>query len=197
MQRLDIEQGSDEWFEARLGIPTVSRFADFITPARGDYSKSAIRYIARLIREKHSGPVPGYQNAAMLHGITTEDEARSWYEFDRDCVVEQTGLILSKGAGWSPDGLVGTGGIEIKCPDEDTHIMYLLGGLLPPEYKPQCHGALLVGELEWLDFVSYCAGYPTFVVRVVLDGYTEKVEAALSKFLTEYRDALATFNKIA
>ncbi len=197
MKRLDIEQGSDEWFQARLGIPTVSRFADFITPARGDYSKSAIRYIARLIREKHSGPVAGFQNAAMLHGIATEDEARSWYEFENDCVVEQVGLILSKGAGWSPDGLVGSGGIEIKCPDEDTHIMYLLADVLPREYAPQCHGALFIGELVWLDFVSYCPGYPTFVVRVRPDDYTAKVGAALEKFLTEYNDALATFNKIA
>ena len=197
MKRLEGIQYEPWWYEARLGIPTVSRFDDFITPAKGDYSKSAIRYIARLIREQHSGPVEGYMNAAMMHGITTEDEARSWYEFENDCVVEQIGLILNKGAGWSPDGLVGTGAIEIKCPAEDTHIMYLLNGGLPPEYKPQCHGAILVGELEWLDFMSYCPGYPTFVVRIVPDDYTVKVGVALEKFLTEHKNALAIFNKLA
>jgi len=187
VERIEVEQLSDEWYAARCGVPTVSRFADFITPARGDYSKSAVRYIARLIRETVSGPVRGYTSAAMLHGIVTEDEAAAWYEFAHDCETEKVGLILNKGAGWSPDRLAGVkGAIEIKCPEPETHIMWLLNGGLPVEHKPQCHGAIIIGELKWLDFVSYCPGYKTLVVRVVSDDYTAKVGTALTKFLIQY-----------
>ncbi len=190
MERIDVEQLTDSWFEAKAGIPSVSRFADFITPAKGDYSKSAVRYIARLIRETVSGPVHGYTSEAMMHGIVTEAEARAWYELKYDCDVEQVGLILNKGAAWSPDGRVAPkGAIEIKCPEPETHIMWLLNGGLPVEHKPQCHGALLIGELDWLDFVSYCPGYRSLVIRVVPNDYTAKVEKALAQFLEQYAAA--------
>ncbi|MEE9158952.1 MAG: YqaJ viral recombinase family protein [Gammaproteobacteria bacterium] len=212
MEVLELEQLTEDWFEAKAGIPSVSRFSDFITPARGDYSKSAIRYIARLIRETVSGPVHGYTSDAMMYGIATEAEARMWYELQYDCDVEQVGLILNKGAAWSPDGRVNEvvkkvrgyseagdkplyshtqtkGAVEFKCAEEETHIMWLLNGGLPVEHKPQCHGALNIGELDWLDFVSYCPGYRSLVVRVVPDDYTKKVAAALETFLEQYQAA--------
>ena len=49
MRVIDCEQGTEGWFAARLGIPTASEFSDIITPAKGDYSASAPKYIARLI----------------------------------------------------------------------------------------------------------------------------------------------------
>lgn len=191
MEILDVPQMEEAWFEAKAGIPSVSRFSDFITPAKGDYSKSAVRYVARLIRETVSGPVHGYTSQAMMHGIATEAEARTWYELKFDCEVEQVGLVMNKGAIWSPDGLVGAspGAIEIKCPEPETHIMWLLNGGLPIEHKVQCHGALWVGDRFWIDFVSYCRGYRTLVVRVCPDAYTEKVAAALEKFLEQYAKA--------
>ncbi len=59
MQRLDIEQGSQEWFEARSGLPTVSEFGRFITPARGDLSKQSVGYIAHQVVETLECPSEG------------------------------------------------------------------------------------------------------------------------------------------
>lgn len=189
MKRLDIEQRSPEWYQARSGIPTASEFGRFITPKRGDLSAQATGYIADLIVETVEGSSEGMSSYYMDRGSLLEDEARSWYEFKYGCEIEQTGLILNKGAGWSPDGLVCPGAIEIKCPKPSTHVTWLLDGGLPDAHRPQCHGALYVGELEWLDFVSYCPGYKTLVVKITPDDYTTKVATALSKFLERLDEA--------
>lgn len=189
MQILEVEQGSDEWFQHRCGIPTVSEFSRFITPARGDLSAQSVGYIADLIVESVEGPPEGMSSYWMDRGTSLEDEARSWYEFHRDCDVTVGGIILNKGAGWSPDGRIGRGGLEVKCPKPSTHVKWLMDGGLPTEHKPQCHGALTVGELDWLDFVSYCPGYKPLLLHVEPDKYTAKVDAALAAFLEQYDEA--------
>ncbi len=192
MEVLNLEQGSPEWFEARSGIPTVSQFSRFVTPARGSYSAQARGYVADLIVETVEGPSEGMSSYYMERGIVLEEEARDWYAFDHDCMVQECGLILNDGVGWSPDGIpddAWKGGIEIKCPKPATHVKWLLEGALPDEHKPQCHGALIVGELEWLDFISYCPGYRPLLIRVTPDEYTEKVTTCLTRFLAEYEDA--------
>lgn len=187
MQRIDCKQGSEEWLEARLGIPTVSEFSRFITPAKGDFSTQCDGYVADLIVEATEGLTDTYKSQWMEHGTLTEPEALDYYAFDTGRTVEKCGLILNKGAGWSPDGLILPGAVEAKCPKSTTHVKWLMKGGLPNEHKPQCHGALVVGELEWVDFISYCEGYRALIVRVVRDDYTVKVEAALKRFL-DYLD---------
>lgn len=190
MQILTIKQYEPEWWQARLGLPTVSEFSRFITPKRGDLSAQADGYIADLIVEQVEGLSEQVQSYWMERGITMEEQARAWYEFEYDCDVERVGLILNKGAGWSPDGLVGPkGAVEIKCPKPSTHVKWLLTGGIPDEHKPQAHGALSIGERDWVDFVSYCPGYRKLVVRVTPDEYTEKVDAALKAFLEKYEAA--------
>lgn len=192
MKRLDCAQGSEEWFEARLGIPTVSEFGRFITPARGDHSKQSDGYIADLIVESVEGAGERISSYWMDRGTFLEDEARSFYEFETDQDVTQVGLILNKGAGWSPDGEVGAdGALEIKCPKASTHVKWLLSGGLPNEHWPQVYGAIVVGEKKWADFLSYCPGYKPLLVRVEPCDYSAKVEMALGKFLQDLAEAKA------
>ena len=70
--------------------------------------------------------------------------------------------------------------LEIKCPKPSTHVYWFLAGELPDKHRPQCHAALLLAERDWLDFVSYCPGFPALLLRVVPDDYTDKVAAALA-----------------
>jgi hypothetical protein len=191
MEILDIPQGEPDWFEARAGIPTASEFHRFITPARGQYAKQADTYIAKLIVESVLGPAEAMSTFYMDRGTVMEDEARSEYELLTDTDVEVPGLILNKGAGWSPDGYIPErrGGLEAKCPKPETHVKWLLAGCIPDEHKPQCHGAIIVGELDWLDFISYCPGFPMLLIRCIRDDYTTKVEQCLQQFLKEYHDA--------
>ena len=51
---LEHEQGSNEWFAARLGRPSASMFSKFITSA-GKASTSADSYINELIAERLPG----------------------------------------------------------------------------------------------------------------------------------------------
>jgi hypothetical protein len=198
MQILDGIQGEPWWHEHRAGIPTVSEFFRFITAARGDYSKQAIGYIADLIVESREGPGEFLSTYWMDRGVTLESEAISEYEFNQDVEVETIGLILNRGAGWSPDGRVAPkGAVEAKCPKASTHVKWLIEDKLPDEHKVQCHGALVVGELDWIDWMSYCPGYPTLIKRVVPTDYTRKVEAALAKFIKDYEDAKRKLNGAA
>jgi hypothetical protein len=190
VQRLDCPQYSPEWWQARVGRPTVSEFSRFITPAKGDLSKQADGYIAEMLVEELSGLGDEIQSQWMTRGLNLEDDARSFYEFEYDCDVEQCGVILNKGAGWSPDGLIANkGGLEIKCPKPSTHVQWLIKGGLPDDHKPQCHGALLIGELDWIDFISYCPGFRPLIVRITPSDYTVKVESALAAFLIRYESA--------
>jgi len=191
MKILDCEQGSPEWEEARRGIPTASEFSSIITPKTGKLSAGADAYIARLIAESVVVEDGWAGNAWTDRGKIMEREACAWYAFNFDIEVRHVGIILNKGAGYSPDGLCDNGAIEAKCPKASSHVVWLMRGTLPDEHKVQCHAGLCIGELEWLDFVSYHPDFEPFVVRVYPDEYTEKVDAALSSFLERYEDAKA------
>lgn len=172
MRIISCEQGTDEWFQARLGCPSGSGFAKLIT-ATGKSSTSADTYINELIAElvigeqQHITP-----NEWMIRGTELEPDARAFYEFERDVQVQEVGFCKhdSMECGISPDGLVGDdGGIEIKCPKASTHIKYLRNQQLPTEYKAQVQGALWITGREWWDFLSYHPSLPPFLIRVLPD----------------------------
>lgn len=197
----DIEQNSPEWFEARAGIPTASRF-DKIVTSKGERSKSRTQELYQLAGERILGTKPeGYTNAAMERGIEMEAEARVKYEFDFDCEVEQVALCYKdehRLFSCSPDGLVGDdGGVEIKCPSLHTHVEYMVKGKLPTKYFQQVQGSLFITGRKWWDFVSYYPGMPLFRVRAVPDKvFHEKLATELNSFcedLAEVVEALKAF----
>ena len=120
-----MEQRSEEWFAARLGKVTASKINDIMANGRSGEAISRRNYRTQIISERLTGKREEmYVNAAMQHGIDTEDEARDAYVFDY-ADVEETGLIdhpTIPMSGASPDGLIGKEGlIEIKCPQPMTH----------------------------------------------------------------------------
>ena len=196
MFTLDVEQLSDEWFEARCGIPTASCF-DKIVTSRGAMSTQAKSYLYQLAGESLIGiKTETYQNAAMQRGIELEGEAINLYELMNDVEVERVGICFSdetRRFSCSPDGLVGEdGGLEIKCPLIHTHIEYLLGGKLPTKYIQQIQGALLITDRKWWDFMSYYPGLKPLVVRVERDEtFIEKLSTALIEFTLELEETIA------
>ena len=50
-----VEQGTPEWFAARLGNVTASRVADVIAKTKSGYSASRENYMAQLICERMTG----------------------------------------------------------------------------------------------------------------------------------------------
>jgi len=179
------EQGSPEWFEARLGIPSASMFSKIVT-TKGAWSTQADSYINQLVAERLTGEREEiYQSHHMIRGTELEPEARDMYCLMKDVEVQEVGFCLhdTLKAGCSPDGLVGEdGGIEIKCPAPATHVEYLRGGVLPSRYKQQVMGCLWITQREWWDFVSYHPNMKPLIVRVERD---EEYIAALEECVTK------------
>ena len=186
MQVINIEQGTQEWLDARKGVITGSRFKDVITPAKGEASKSSKSYMYELVAERMGASVSFFQNEHMQRGNELEPDARSAYEFIKDATVYQVGFCLhdNKLIGVSPDGLIGEdGGLEIKCPKETTHISYLDNGTLPLIYKPQVQGSMWVTGRKWWDFMSYHPILPPLIIRVFRDEeYISKMEEVITNF---------------
>lgn len=167
-----MEQRSDEWYEARLGIPTASSFNKLIT-STGKPSSQAQGYINQLIAEAVTGKRPeGHTSEAMQRGIEMEADALQWYELLTDNRVENTGFWRHPdvACGASPDGLVGLEGlIEIKCPLPHNHVKYVRANKVPSEYVPQVQGQLWVLDRKWCDFLSYNEDLPPMLIRVTRD----------------------------
>lgn len=200
MRVIDCEQGSDEWLNARLGVPSASMFAKIVT-TKGAWSTQADGYINQLIAEDLTGePTPFYQNEHMARGTELEPDARAAYEFVTDQTVTEVGFCLhdTLRAGCSPDGLIGEdGGLEIKCPAAATHVSYLRDGKLPSKYYQQVMGCLWITGREWWDFMSYHPDMKPLIVRVERD---EEYIAALETHITKAVELIAVnvdkfFNK--
>lgn len=198
MKIVKVEQGSDEWIKARLGIPTASRFSKILTPA-GQLSKSSIDYMYELIAESIIGqPCENGRSQFMERGTELEDDAVALYEFQKDIDVNRVGFCLRDDGmvGCSPDGLVGPdGGLEIKCPAAKTQIEYILAEQsFYPKYKPQVQGNLYVTEREWWDLLAFSPALPSPIVRIYRDeSFIGKLENAVDEFtdkLLELREKI-------
>jgi len=202
----EIEQGTDAWFQARLGKATGSRIADIVAKTKTGYSTSRENYMAQLICERMTGKVAeSYSNSAMQWGTETEPLARAAYEVKTGLTVNQIGFvdhptILMTGA--SPDGLVGDSGmIEIKCPNTATHIETLLSGKVPTKYITQMTWQMCCTGRHWTDFVSYDPRLPEnlqlFIKRVEYDPkYAAELEQEVIKFLDEVEQKIKQLEKI-
>lgn len=185
---IDCEQGSPEWFAARLGIPTASEFATVMAKGEGKTRKT---YMLKLAGEVLTGePMATYQNADMERGKIMEDEARSAYALMKDADPIRVGFILNGQKGCSPDSLLGNaGGLEIKSAAPHIQIERLLKNDLPAEHRAQVQGNLWVTEREFWDFASYCPRLPLMVVRVYRD---ETYIANLASAVKAFNEELAT-----
>ncbi len=186
----DIDQGSEAWRQARLGIPTASMFATVLAKGRdGGVSLTRSKYLRELAGEVLTGdPAESYSNGHMERGKEQEGEARNLYAFLKDVEPELVGFVRNGRKGASPDSLLGTdGGLEIKTALPHIQIERLTLGRLPPEYVAQVQGNMWVAERSWWDFVSYCPKLPPLIVRVPRD---DIYVATLAKAITAFNEEL-------
>ncbi len=117
MEIIDCDQGSETWFQSRLGIPTASEFSTVLAKGK-DGGKSLTRktYLMKLAGEILTGePMESYSNQHMERGKEQEAEAREAYELMKDVDCQQVGFIRNGDRGCSPDSLIGSeGALEIK-----------------------------------------------------------------------------------
>jgi putative phage-type endonuclease len=200
-----VEQGTPEWFAARLGNVTASRVADVIAKTKSGYSASRDNYMAQLICERMTGTVAeSFTSSAMAWGTETEPFARAAYESVSDVLVDQVGYVphpIIERAGASPDGLVGAYGLlEIKSPQTNTHIDTLISEQVPTKYITQMQWQMACTRREWCDFVSFDPRLPEglqlFVKRVEYDAeYAGMLAEEVVKFLTELNIKISKLNE--
>ena len=194
----DIEQGSEEWFAARIGIPSASVF-DKIIGSQGKISTQQQKLIYQLAGERITGEKEeSYTNGAMQRGTEFEPEARECFELITDLEVSEVGICYfdeRKDRSCSPDGLIGTNpllakqGLEIKCPSLAVHVEYLLRNKLPTAYFVQVQGSLYVTGCEQWHFLSYYPGMPPFHIVVERDEmWIAKLSKALDGFTVELNE---------
>jgi hypothetical protein len=184
----DVKQGSPEWNALRLGIPTASEFDALISPEwKIRVGQGPQTYLYRKICERVLGfASDGGSSFAMGQGSILEHEALPWFEFTHDATVQRVGFCTTDEGtvGCSPDGLIGEeGGIEIKCPQPETHLKFIIDGILPKDHAAQVHGSMFVTGRKWWNFLSYSRQFPPFLIRVDRD---EKIQAAIGEALAGF-----------
>lgn len=196
MQIVECEQGTEEWFRARMGIPTASEFATVMAKGEG---KTRRTYMLKLAGEIITGqPMESYNNAHMERGKVLEEEARDLYAFMYDAVPEQVGFIVNGQKGCSPDSLLGsTGMLEIKTKLPHLLIETILADRFPAEHKAQCQGALWVAEREWIDIAVYWPGLPLFVKRATRDEpYIKMLSEEVDRFNADLADVVESVRRL-
>ena len=192
----DVIQGSPEWFECRMGIPTASMFKEVMSKKgpRGGIPKGRQTYMYKLAGEIFSGePMESYSNDNMARGRERETEARDLYSFLRNIEPTKVGFVRNGNCGASPDAQIGDSGLwENKDAMPHIQIVRLLASELPPEHKAQCQGQLMVCQREWVDFMSYSRGLPPLIIRVERD---EPYIAAMKIDIDEFVDELNVLTK--
>ena len=193
---IDCTQGSAMWHEARLGRATASQAANILTPT-GKLSTSATGLIRRLAREQVcADPNEREPNAAMEWGNMQEPFARDEFRKLSRLRVIEVGFcqsLVHPALGCSPDGLIQdadgpiVAGLEIKCPQIDTHVEYLIDDVLPKKYAPQVHWSMAVTGLDVWYFMSYFPNLRSLIVKVERDEYTDKIESAALEFAERYQ----------
>lgn len=177
----NFDQGTPEWHEVRMGIPTASEFDAILTGG-----KTRTTYLYKLAAEILTKESLSFSTKHTERGHEYEPAARAGYEFQTLNDVRQAGFIRNNkyGVGYSPDGLVGKlGAIEIKTKLPHFHIEVLKSDQVPAEHVPQCQGGMWVADLEWIDFVSYWPGLPLFVKRLYRDDtYIQRLSRAAVTF---------------
>lgn len=183
----NVEQGSREWLQLHLGIPTAGGLDNLITPTfelrKGETPKT---YVYKKVAEAWRGkPMIDLSASSymMEQGLILESEAIPFWELTTGRKVTRVGFITTDDGrfGCSPDGIIldepmngkllyastncNAIGIEIKCPSPHTHVKYLSEGVVPKEYVAQVYGSMFAtGFKKWV-FMSYCRGFPPLILE--------------------------------
>jgi len=189
-----LAQRTARWFELRAGKVTASSVYKVMAKTKTGYGADRDNYKAQLVVERLTGqPAKTYSNAAMEWGVQTEAEARAAYEARMGVLVTEVGFMphpTIEMCGASPDGVVGEGLVEIKCPETATMIDQLLTRKISDKYFKQMQLQMKCADKKWCDFVVYDPRMPEsmqmFVARVERDErFIAEMEAEIVKFLAE------------
>ncbi len=170
---LDVEQGSDEWLEARLGLPTASEMHCLLSNGRllPPFGEGALTLLDRLAAERFTGlSASGFkgndhtERGHVVEPIAVQAYVDSGHASAMDVI--EAGIMLAKGVGASPDRLIGSdGGLEIKSKAAKGMVTLLRNGKIDKAHITQMQINMWVSGRKWWDYFVYCDGLPPFYQR--------------------------------
>lgn len=154
---LNVEQGSEEWLKAKLGVISASNIGSVLAK-KGTVTREG--YMMELIAQVATGEMPELSAKSLEWGKNNEAMSRSAYEMLTSCDVEEVGFIYGNDRryGVSPDGIIKgeRKGIELKNPwNSKVHAEFLALDKIKPEYVYQVQFGMFVTGFEHWDFASY------------------------------------------
>lgn len=191
---VNCTQGTPEWFAARAGVITASKFSDAVSTLKtGDFSQASKDYAYKVAIERIYGETTEdtYVTWEMRRGTELEPLARIAYEAKTGNLAEESGIVLTDDRvfGYSTDGFVDEDGlIEIKCPNSARKLveMWETGDI--SEYEHQIQGGMWITGRKWCDFIMYApqlepVGKQLFIKRIERnDEFIEWMESKLMDF---------------
>ena len=174
---LDVEQGSDEWLEARLGLPTASEMHCLLSNGRllPPFGEGALTLLDRLAAERFTGLSASSfkgndhtERGHVVEPIAVQAYVDSGHASAMDVI--EAGIMLAKGVGASPDRLIGAdGGLEIKSKAAKGMVTLLRNGKIDKAHITQMQINMWVSGRKWWDYFVYCDGLPPFYQRFESD----------------------------
>ena len=189
-----LVQGSDEWFQVRLG-----KFGSTDASAVATNGKGLETLCYKKVAEIITGKFPeSYTNPDMERGILLESMARSVYEIETGNPVKKVGYVeIDQYIGGSPDGLIDKkGGLEIKCPNDYNYVRLVCENKVPSGYMWQMQHLLYITKREWWDFVNFSENLNKIhVMRVERDEkMIKKLVIGLNEGTEQIKKILEKFN---
>lgn len=137
-----VKQGTDEWHGLRVQYPHTASLA-YVLLTKGKNAAS----------NKFGVRGTGFW---AERGHILEEEAVDVYNAVYGVEIERVGFVTNDqypNCGYSPDGLLPSRGIEVKCFKEEKHLACLTD--IPTEVYAQVQFGMMVAELPDCDLIFY------------------------------------------
>lgn len=209
MKLIQCTQGTPEWFAARAGVITASKFSDAVSALKnGSPSQASRDYAYKVAVERIYGETTEdtFVTWEMRRGTELEPLARIAYEAKTGNLAQESGIALTEDGlfGYSTDGFVDDDGlIEIKSPNSARKLveMWETGDL--SEYEHQIQGGMWITGRKWCDFIMYApqlepVGKHLYIRRIERDdNFIEAMESKLWEFARRVQSHVDNLKKEA
>jgi hypothetical protein len=191
MKEMPVEQGSTEWYIARLGVPTASMAHKILTPKTRKFSEQARDYAFRLVAEKLLNTSLDSLDFIehIQRGKDMEPLAVKMFEAIEDMQTASVGFLLTDdlSVGATPDRrIVGENAfLEVKAPAAHIQLKYLIDGF-GTEYFVQVQCQNYVGETDWTMRFGFHPQMPSKLEKTYRN----------ESFISDLRNALNQFNSM-
>jgi putative phage-type endonuclease len=186
----ELQQGSDDWFNARIGRVTASNVGAIL--GLSPFRKPA-DVMRSMVREYHGALSEFVGNVATEYGSMNEHLARTDYQLKTGNIVETTGFHSHElWLGASPDGFIHEqkGIIEIKCPYSLRNGGEFKSINEQPHYYAQVQIQMFVTKTQFCDFVQWHKD-DLMIEQVAYDAdYAIDVSVKLRAFYDEFLEEL-------